>query len=230
MLFPKNPTFQDVYPHVNRPKAILFDWDNTLTVGTLHFYRMALDKTCEQLGLPLLSEYEWHQLPHVSARDVMGLLFPNHPEAFGIMDGHFKKYYMSADPMGGAFELLEFLKKTKVFLGVVSNKTGDILREDVKTLDWCHYFDVVVGSRDFHEDKPSPVPALGALKPSGIPPSKDVWFVGDSEVDLQCAQNCGFQPVIIGEAKIGFSKGVCFKGALHFDSCADLQAHLKGYF
>jgi phosphoglycolate phosphatase-like HAD superfamily hydrolase len=39
-----------------------------------------------------------------------------------------------------------------------------------------------------------------ALEATHIVPGKDVWFVGDSDVDLECAEACGCTSILYGES------------------------------
>jgi phosphoglycolate phosphatase len=38
-----------------------------------------------------------------------------------------------------------------------------------------------------------------ALAPSGVPAGAEVWFVGDTAVDMECARNTGCVPVLLAE-------------------------------
>ena len=49
-------------------------------------------------------------------------------------------------------------------------------------------------------DKPASEPVHLALAPSGVPAGAEVWFVGDTAVDMECAQNSGCVAVLLGDA------------------------------
>lgn len=230
MINPKDPKLHDLPIRPLTPKAVLFDWDNTLSQGTFGFYKEAINATRTDFDLPHLTPYEWKTLPHISLRDVAPLLFPEKENVLERIDHHFQKVYTGAHAVEGVEALLQFLKDQGVYMAIVSNKGGKYLREDVEGLGWTSYFGAIIGSGDCREDKPSAVPALAALEWTDIEPGHDVWFVGDSEVDLMCARSGGFQPVIIGEADFGFRDGACMKGVLHFSKCQDLKSHLQEHF
>jgi phosphoglycolate phosphatase len=82
-------------------------------------------------------------------------------------------------------------------LAVVSNKTGNYLRREAQHLKWDSLFHRVVGATDCARDKPSPEPVHKALEGSGITPGADVWFVGDTDIDLECAHNSGCAAVLV---------------------------------
>ena len=52
-------------------------------------------------------------------------------------------------------------------------------------------------AEDAPEDKPSPIPVSMALEGSGIAPGADVWFVGDTSIDMECAHNARCVPVLV---------------------------------
>merc|ERR1712096_105239 len=65
-------------------------------------------------------------------------------------------------------ELLEYIDKNETYLAVVSNKNGDLLREEVEFLKWNNLFSSVVGADDAICDKPNRAPIDMALDGSGI--------------------------------------------------------------
>jgi phosphoglycolate phosphatase len=86
-----------------------------------------------------------------------------------------------------------------IYLGVVSNKTGDLLRREVARLGWSDLFGSLIGAGDAPLDKPSCDPVHLALAPSGVPAGNEVWFVGDTAVNMECAGNSGCVAVFLGK-------------------------------
>ncbi len=97
----------------------------------------------------------------------------------------------------GAGEMLELLAGEGVYLGIVSNKKGDYLRREAEQLGWTGYFSKVIGAMDATEDKPAVAPVEMALDGSGIGRSPEVWFVGDADIDVECARNAGLTAIIL---------------------------------
>ena len=96
--------------------------------------------------------------------------------------------------------LLEGLAARGVPMGLVSNKTGALLRREVAALGWEPYFFAQVGAGDAARDKPAPEAVALAL--SGVPggplaPGPAVWFVGDTPTDMACAHASGCAPVLL---------------------------------
>jgi phosphoglycolate phosphatase len=98
----------------------------------------------------------------------------------------------------GRGELLRGLARQGIYLGVVSNKTGALLRREADKLGWSELFGAIVGAGDAEVDKPDTAPVRLALEPSGIAAGETVWFVGDTGIDIECARNSGCVPVLLG--------------------------------
>ncbi|HVC53326.1 MAG TPA: HAD-IA family hydrolase [Stellaceae bacterium] len=184
-----------------RPSAILFDWDNTLvdSWATIH---EALNHCMAAMGKPLWSLADTREKVRLSLREA----FPYHfgerwEEARTIYLNRFEAIHLDRlRPLPGRTELVEALAAEGIYLGIVSNKTGEFLRREVDRLGWSGYFGSIVGAGDASVDKPAPAPVALALAPGGISPGETVWFVGDTAVDMECALNSGCIPVLLGDA------------------------------
>lgn len=191
----------DIYPH-KRPKAILFDWDNTLVESWQTVFE-AMNTALHAVGrLPLTIEDFW-QRPHRSMRDTAVELFGDLAETGERVFYEYvaKTHLETLKVLEGADSLLTTLKNQGIYLGIVSNKDGHHLRKEVTHLGWHTHFTQIIGARDTEEDKPSPIPVLAALKDSAFIPSHDVWFVGDSIVDVHCARASGCVPIVVGHGE-----------------------------
>jgi phosphoglycolate phosphatase len=185
---------------LTRPKAILFDWDNTL-VNTWPVIHEALHNTFTQLGREPWSIETVKQRVSRSMRDSFPELFGDTwEEAASIYQKHYRDIHLAKlEALADAEALLSYLKKQPVYVAVVSNKKGSNLRLEAEHLGWTHYFSKLIGANDTPRDKPSPEPVIAALEGSGIAPGKDVWFVGDSTVDMEVAHATGCVPIWYGE-------------------------------
>jgi phosphoglycolate phosphatase len=96
--------------------------------------------------------------------------------------------------------MLERFTADGLYLGVVSNKRGDLLRREAAHLGWDRHFGRLVGAGDAPQDKPAVAPVDMALEGSGIERGPLVWFVGDSPLDIDCARNAGCVAVLLGPA------------------------------
>lgn len=183
-----------------RPKAILFDWDNTL-VDTWPLIHGGMKFVFDNRGLIPWTLQETKERCHESAREAFPKLFPNDWQA--AMDDFYQ--YVRAQHVSEvvclpfARELIENLADANISLGVVSNKTKDLLVKEIEHLDFTKYFGVIVGSGDAVRDKPDAAPLLLALDRLGVCPSEDVWMVGDTPADWSAAKAAEIKAI-----------GVCF--------------------
>jgi phosphoglycolate phosphatase len=183
-----------------RPRAILFDWDNTLvdSWATIHY---ALNVVMAAMEKPLWSLEETKLRVRLSLRESFPLHFGDRwEEARQIYLDAFRAIHLEQlRALPGRGDLLQKLAKAGFFLGVVSNKTGTLLRREAERIGWTALFGSVVGAGDAALDKPDPAPVMLALEPSGVTVAEGVWFVGDTGVDILCARNSGCVPVLLGD-------------------------------
>ena len=184
-----------------RPRAIIFDWDNTLvdSWGTIHD---ALNFLMTAMEKPLWTLAETRERVRLSLRDAFPAIFGERwEEARQIYMDRFQAIHIDRlTPLPGREAMLRALAADGVYLSLVSNKTGTVLRLEVDHLGWTGLFGRIIGAGDAHTDKPHHAPVELALEPSGIAPGPDVWFVGDTAVDMECALAAGCVPVLLGPA------------------------------
>jgi phosphoglycolate phosphatase len=183
-----------------KPKAVLFDWDNTL-VDTWPVIASAINATFEHFDKEKLTLEQVKANSHRSLKDSFPLIFGEEwPTARSF---YYEKYREYADkgisPLQNAEQVLKILINNSVKVGLVSNKLGENLRKEVAVLGWENYFFSAIGSMDAVRDKPHPEPVYKALNVLDIKPSHEVWFVGDTTVDIECANNTGCLPVLYGD-------------------------------
>lgn len=172
------------------PKCVLFDWDNTL-VDSFEGITRALNQVYKHFGLPVLSKEEVIESCHLSARDVFPVLFPQDSQkAFDIFYDYIETHHLKHLTLfEETLPLLQALKKRNIYIGLVSNKKKEILLKEVQYLHLDHFFEVIIGSGDCLEDKPSPIPILHALRklPIEIADLTKVLYVGDAPTDKEAA-------------------------------------------
>ncbi len=205
------------------PKAVVFDWDNTL-VSSWRAIAEAINKTRVEFGLNAWSDEEIRKNCTRAAR-------VSFPEWFGDKwKAAYDFYYHHVgnsrldqiSPTNGAVELLQWLKEKNIPLFIVSNLRGDLLRIEVARMRLENFFVAIAGAQDTPRDKPARDHVDYALKKGSIEAHADIWFVGDSEVDMQCAFNSGCTPVLIGAPDKAKELGV----RLVFPDCQALQTLL----
>jgi len=188
-------------PETERPLALLFDWDNTL-VDNWGSIVDAMNVTLVTMGHRPWSAVEARQRIRRSMRETFPLLFGDRwTEAQRVFYERFEAAHLNAlKPLPGADAMLERFTAEGLYLGVVSNKRGDLLRREAAHLGWDRHFGRLVGAGDAPQDKPAVAPVDMALEGSGIERGPLVWFVGDSPLDIDCARNAGCVAVLLGPA------------------------------
>ncbi|HSE77972.1 MAG TPA: HAD family hydrolase [Alphaproteobacteria bacterium] len=182
-----------------RPRAVLFDWDNTL-VDNWPAIREAYNATLAAFGHATWTLEETKLRMRRSLRDSFPELFgPRWEDARAIFYRTFEACHLEAlRAMPGAEAAIAAFLEAEVYLGVVSNKSGPILRKEAAHLGWSRRFGRLVGATDAVKDKPAIEPVFLALEASGVAPGPEVWFVGDAAVDMECAHRAGCVPVLVG--------------------------------
>lgn len=185
---------------ITAPRAIIFDWDNTL-VNTWPVIHQALNRTFAELGLPEWEIDATKQRVRKSMRDSFPELFgPNWQHAAGAYQQHYRAHHLEMlEALPGAEQLLAQVRARGVPAVVVSNKKGPNLRTEVNHLGWGGYFMSLIGADDAARDKPHPDPVHLALSVLDIAPGPDIWFVGDSEIDLETAVATGCTGILYGD-------------------------------
>ncbi|MFM7304568.1 MAG: HAD family hydrolase [Alphaproteobacteria bacterium] len=208
------------------PRAILFDWDNTLVDGWAAI-EAGLNAAFREFGLPL-----WNRTQVLA--NVRRALRESFPEIFGadwerardIFYAEVRACHLQVlTPMPGAAMALE-AGAGRLPMGVVSNKQGPLLRAEALHLGWDRHFGPLIGAGDAAADKPSPAPILMALDALGLSPAPDIWYIGDTALDMQAARAAGMRAVLMGDA--AHDGGIAATGADQvFANCHDLAAALS---
>lgn len=182
-------------------RSILFDLDGTL-----------LD-TLDDLANSVNYALRTHHLPercHTEIRSFLGNGIRNlmldavgrgmSDEAFEPVFQTFRTYYVEhcldkSKPFAGIIDLLKALQQRGITMAVVSNKLHPAVVE-LNERFFKEYITSAVGESATVRRKPNPDAVLAALSELGC--SKDeAVYVGDSEVDLQTAQNAGMQCMLV---------------------------------
>lgn len=186
-----------------KPRAVIFDWDNTL-VNTWPIIHDALNNTFAEHGLPLWSIEQTKARVRKSMRDSFPEIFGENWQAAGAAyQAHYRASHLNKlEALPQARNVLDEVKQLGLYSVVVSNKKGDNLRKEAAHIGWTGLFDNITGADDAARDKPFADPVHLALAGSGLTPDADVWFIGDSEVDLECAKNTGCTAILYGDDAI----------------------------
>ena len=130
-------------------------------------------------------------------------------------------------PLPGAAEMLAEISDAGFYLGVVSNKQGKYLRKEAEHLGWNGFFGKIIGANDAENDKPAPDPVHLALSASAIAAGPRVWFVGDADIDMECALNAGCVPVLLRKKAPDGEEFGPSQPAYHVAGCQELGKLIK---
>nr|WP_272877210.1 HAD family hydrolase [Neoroseomonas eburnea] len=178
----------------------MWDWDNTLVDGWAAI-EAGLNAAFRAFGLP-----EWDRAQVLG--NVRKSLRESFPALFGaewerardIFYAEVRARHLAVvAPMPGAAAALVAAGRVAP-QGVVSNKQGPLLRAEAAHLGWAGHFGALVGAGDAARDKPDAAPLMMALEALGVPPSPEVWYVGDTMLDMQAARAAGCRAVLLGDA------------------------------
>jgi phosphoglycolate phosphatase len=92
-------------------------------------------------------------------------------------------------PYPGVVEALRDLRALGHPLGICTNKALQPTEEILDALDLRGFFDAVIGGDSLPQRKPDPAPLHACFAALGAP----LVFVGDSEVDADCAARAGIR-------------------------------------
>lgn len=211
-----------------RPRAILFDWDNTL-VDNWPVIHESMNDALTAMGHPVWTLAEAKARIRASLRESFPTMFGDRwPEAREIYYRSFASRHLAVlKPMAGAEQLLRGLTGRGLYLGIVSNKTGSYLRKEVDHLGWRDYFGALVGAGDCPQDKPARAPVELALAPTGTGPESSVWFVGDTDIDMVCAIASGCWPVLLRADPPAAGEFVDAPPSLYLENCESLARYIE---
>jgi phosphoglycolate phosphatase len=80
-------------------------------------------------------------------------------------------------------------------LGVVTTKTGRYSQELLEHFGVMCYFETLIGREHVTHPKPHSEPVLKALEAMSVAPTKDVFLIGDTKLDLLSAKSAGINAI-----------------------------------
>lgn len=179
-------------------QAVLFDLDGTLT-NTLEDIAFAMNRALRCNRLPEHPVDAYRYMVGNGARVLAQRAVGERQDLAVQVQQDYQAYYETHNlvhtrPYEGIPELLEGLQAKGLKLCVFSNKPH---------ADTCHVvahffpgveFAAVRGQQEGVPVKPDPAGALLVAEELGIPP-EDFLYVGDTDVDMLCAQRAGMHPI-----------------------------------
>jgi phosphoglycolate phosphatase len=196
--------------HLPKPKAVIFDWDNTL-VDTWPLIQSAIDQTMQAMNREVWGLEKVRNKVHKSMRESFPEIFGDDWQKAGeIYKNAYRAIHLEKISfLPGALKLIKKLREKEILLFIISNKIGVTLRKEAAKLAVERDFFAIIGSHDTPYDKPSKEPVELALLGSGLNSQKDeIWFIGDTISDVQCAYNSGCRAIVYGNSLHQISKTI----------------------
>ena len=185
-----------------RYQAVLFDMDGTV-LDTLGDLANAVNHTLRAFGMPEHSRRECAGFLGNGAAWLIAHAVPagTGEEKTAEVLAAYKPWYDShcaieTAPYPGVTGMMEKLKAAGVRQAVISNKQDSAVR----LLAEQHFpglLEIAVGESARVRRKPNPDAVLEALRHMGVSP-EDAIYVGDTEVDVQTAENAGLACAVVG--------------------------------
>lgn len=183
-------------------RAVLLDMDGTV-LDTLSDLYAAVSHSLRELGLPPVSREKVRaSLGNGAARLIRRCL----PEDAGEQVAErvlefYLPYYdahcsINTKPYEGIVPMMERLRAAGVKLAIVSNK-GDAAVKKLAEEHFPGLLETAVGESAAVRRKPNPDAVLAAARELGVSVC-DCVYVGDSEVDIQTAENAGMDCIAVG--------------------------------
>ena len=192
---------QKAFQNLKKPKAIIFDWDNTL-VDTWPLIQFSIDATMRKMGKEEWGLQKVKNSVHKSMRESFPEIFgENWQEAGEFYKNSYRAIHLNKlHFLDGALELIKVINELGILQFVVSNKIGSTLRKEVENLGVKDLFFACIGAGDALTDKPSKEPVELALLGSDLKLGSDeIFFIGDTIADVCCAYNSNCTPIIFSE-------------------------------
>lgn len=212
-------------------KLIIFDLDGTL-VNTVVDLNASLNYAFEMNNFPTRSvEATTKAIGNGIYRTIIRLL----PSSATKCDYDkclidFRKHYLNhyldnSFPYEGMLETLKTLKESGYYLAVATNKLDEVAKNMVNKL-YPNIFDIVRGDNPSTPKKPDPTMINSIIKELSI--DKDnVYYVGDSEVDIESATNSGVKLILVDYGFHRSEEFVIYNKAPHIKEPKDLLKILK---
>lgn len=219
----------------SRYRCLIFDMDGTL-LDTRAAMLLALNEVLAERGLPVPTAAQLEGSLHYGLPAMLTQaleyaperlehrLDPAHRSALEaqLMETYLLQTAAKVHVYAGAAELLQRLQDDGVWMAICTNQSERSAQRLLAASGLRTYFQAVVGGDTFACRKPDPTPLLWLIEQSGLPPGQAV-MVGDSEVDVRCAQRAGVDIIVMshGYGGVGTEAQVP-----HMASFASLDAAL----
>ncbi len=174
-------------------KTVIFDLDGTL-IDSLEDIAVCMNQVLEELNLPThkIDDYKYFVGGGISIL-VDNALNGYSEDIKEEVTKRFKiiydqKLHLKTKPYAGIYELLDELVKLDCNIGILSNKPHEFTIAYANSLFSKYNIKEVHGQKSDVPKKPDPIAAINIANSFEVP-CEEVYFVGDTMVDMQTAVN-----------------------------------------
>jgi phosphoglycolate phosphatase len=171
---------------------IVFDWDGTLMDSEAHIVA-SMERAIHDLDLPRLEKSAIRNIIGLGLREAILSLYPAaNDDTCRQLTDRYRYHFLADDPcetFQGAQEVLQSLSEQGYWLAVATGKGRRGLDRVLESTGFERYFHVT-RCADETRSKPHPQMLEEIMDELGVEPSSTL-MVGDTEYDLQMAQNAG---------------------------------------
>lgn len=179
-------------------KAVVFDLDGTL-VNTIKDIADSMNRVLESLSLPSHSEDKYHYFVGAGLTELCRRVLPENlrddkkvREFKRLFNEDYNlNWHRYTQAYDGINDLLEFLQEKELSISILSNKPEEFCLGFVEFFFPKIKFTHVKGNIENIAPKPNPVRGFEIMEDLKLKP-EEIIFVGDSDIDMQTAKNCGF--------------------------------------
>ena len=181
-----------------RFELLIFDWDGTLIDSEAKIVD-SLQAAMRETGMPILEGDVIRNIIGLGMRESLETLYPgiSETDTKGMIDRYRYHFFAgeSSEPFDGVTETLSTIAEQEYFMAVATGKGRHGLNKALEATGYDQWFHA---SRCADETRSKPHPQMleEILDELGVTPDKAL-MVGDTEYDLQMAQNAGMASVAV---------------------------------
>lgn len=171
-------------------KAVLFDFDGTI-VDSLKHHLHAYHQAYNHFDKRLTDEEVVRDAFYTSVGVKTSLYGIKDKEKFSELYYHnLDQAYKNLEVQENLIEVLDFLKKKKLELAIITLAPGKRTMDHLKGVNLDKYFDLVLGGEDVKHRKPHPEIAEKAMEKLGVN-LDETLLIGDTDLDVKTGKNAG---------------------------------------
>lgn len=216
-----------ILPDHNKLQYMLFDWDGTLA-DNRNIVICALEEVLKKYNLPCWEKIKEKRHKNLSLRDNFSVFFGD--KSFDAYEEYVQIYKQISPkmikPFSGAEYFMRTAKEEGIELIIMTNKDRRLLEIELPLLYDISLFSRIVCGHEALRDKPYPEHIFHALQGLLAPfeiNQNNVWMIGDSDQDSDCALAAGALPIRINQSLFSDNKYVS-EHIVYFNNFESLSA------